>query len=51
MIVVSDDGLMVFRNVNGQQIDRVRKSTIEIFKDVGFLIDIETNLKLLISSI
>ena len=41
-----DDGLLVLRNVNGQQIDRVRKNTIQTFKDVGFLIDIETNLKI-----
>ena len=41
-----DDGLLVLRNVDGQPIDRVRKNTIQIFKDVGFLIDIETNLKI-----
>ena len=41
-----DDGLLVLHNVNGQQIDRVRKNTIQTFKDVGFLIDIETNLKI-----
>ena len=41
-----DDDLLVLRNTNGQQIDRVRKNTIQTFKDVGFLIDIETNLKI-----
>ena len=41
-----DDGLLVLRNVDGQPVDRVRKNTIQIFKDVGFLIDIETNLKI-----
>ena len=41
-----DDGLLVLRNVNGQQIDRVRKNTIQTFKNVAFLIDIETNLKI-----
>ena len=41
----SDDGLLILRNVNGQQIDRMRKSIIRIFKDIGFAIDIETNLK------
>ena len=40
------EGLLVLQNVNGQQIDRVRKNTIQIFKDVGFLIDIKTNLKI-----
>ena len=34
-------------NVNGQQIDWVRKNTIQIFKDIGFLIDVETNLKII----
>ena len=41
-----DDGLLVLRYVNGKQIDRVRKNTIQTFKDVGFLIDIKTNLKI-----
>ena len=34
------------RNVNGQQVDCVRKNTIQTFKDVGFLIDLETNFKI-----
>ena len=34
-----DDGLLVFRNVNGQKLDRIRKNVIQIFKDSGFLID------------
>ena len=41
-----DDGLLILRNVNGQQINRMRKSIIKIFKDIGFAIDVETNLKL-----
>ena len=41
-----DNSLLVLRNVNGQQIDCVRKNTIQTFKEVGFLIDIETNLKI-----
>ena len=41
-----DDSLLVLRNINGQQVDRVRKNTIQTFKDVDFLIDIETNLKI-----
>ena len=40
-----DDGLVILRNVNRQQIDRTRKSIIKIFKDVGVSIDIETNSK------
>ena len=41
-----DGGLLVFRNVNGQKINRIRKKVIQLFKDSGFLIDIETNLKI-----
>ena len=40
-----DDGLVIIRNVNGQQIDRTRKNINKILKDIGFGIDIETNLK------
>ena len=39
------DGLGIQRNVNWQQINRTRKNIIEIFKDVGFSIDIETKSK------
>ena len=38
-----DDGLLILRNVNDQQIDRMRKKIIKTFKDVGFAIDVETN--------
>ena len=44
--VYRDDGLVILHNVNGQQIDHIRKNIIKIFKDVGFSIDIETNSKL-----
>ena len=37
-----DNALVILRN--GQQIDLTRKN-IKIFKDVGFSIDIESNLK------
>lgn len=40
-----DDGLVVVRNLNGQQTDRIRKKIINIFKEIGFDIEIETNLK------
>ena len=36
-----DNGLLFLRNVHRQQIDRVRKNVIQLFKDIGFLIDIE----------
>ena len=41
-----DDGLLILRNVNGQQIDRMHKNIIKTFKDIGFAIDVETNLKI-----
>ena len=37
-----DDGLILFRNLNGQQMDKKRKTIIKIFKDI---VSIETNLK------
>ena len=40
-----DDRLLILRNANGQQIDRMRKNIIKIFKDIGFTIDVETDLK------
>ena len=46
-VLYRDDGLVILRNVNGQQIDRTRKNLIKIFKDVGFSIDIETNSKVI----
>ena len=41
-----DDGLLILRNVNGQQIDRMRKNIIKTFKEIGFAIDVEANLKI-----
>ena len=43
-----DDGLLILRNVHGQQIDRMLKNVMKIFKDVGFDIDVETNLKIVV---
>ena len=40
-----DDGLVILRNINGQEIYRTRKNIIKIFKDVRFSTDIETNSK------
>ena len=40
-----DNGLILLRNLNGQQMDKKRKTIIKIFKDIGFSIDIQTNLK------
>ena len=40
-----DDGLALLRNLNRQQFDKVRKKIIGVFKDIGFSLEIETNLK------
>ena len=40
-----DDGLALLRNFDGQQTDKVRKNIIGVFKDIGFSLEIETNLK------
>ena len=34
----------LLRNLNGQETGKVRKSIIGVFKDIGFSIEIETNL-------
>ena len=41
-----DDGLILLRNVNRQNMDRIRKNVIKIFKEVEFKIEIRTNLKI-----
>ena len=35
----------LLRNLNGQETGKVRKSIIGVFKDIGFSLEIETNLK------
>ena len=40
-----DDGLIHLRNLTGHQMDKKRKTIIKIFKDIGFSIDIQTNIK------
>ena len=37
---------MIQKYINGQQIDKLRKKITKIFKEIGFKIDIETNLKI-----
>ena len=39
-----DDGLLIFRKINKQETDRVRKKIISIFKNVDFKIEIVTSL-------
>ena len=40
-----DDGLIILRNLIGQQTDKARKTIINTFNNIGFKIDIQTNLK------
>ena len=40
-----DDGHILLRNLNGQQMNKKRKTITKIFKNFGFSIDIQTNLK------
>ena len=40
-----DDGLAIFRNTPGKQLDRIRKGLIKTFKEIGLKITIQVNLK------
>ena len=40
-----DDGIALLRNLKGKQSDKVRKYIIGVLKDIGFSLEIETNLK------
>ena len=39
------DGLILMWNENGQKMDRIRKEVIKIVKEIGFKIEIKSNLK------
>ena len=41
-----DDGLILLRNVKRQNMDRIRKNVMKMLKEVGFKIEIRTNLKI-----
>ncbi len=41
-----DDGLAIFKNITGQQADRIRKDITKQFKQHGLNITIQTNLKI-----
>lgn len=41
-----DDGLIILRNLSRRQTDKTRKDIEQIFKEIGFKIDIKTNLKI-----
>ena len=40
-----DDGLVVLRNMNARGTNKMRKIIIEIFKEIGFQLEIKTNFK------
>ena len=42
-----DDGLILLRNKNGHEMDKIRKQIIQNFKTIGFEIDININLKVI----
>ena len=41
-----DDGRLILRYVNGEQIDWIHKNIIKIFKNIRFAIDFKANLKI-----
>ena len=41
-----DDGLILFRNVNRQSTDRIRKHVVKIFEEAGFKSEIKTKLNI-----
>ena len=43
--IYRDNGLPLLRNLKGQETDKVRKNVIRVFKDIGFSLEVETNLK------
>ena len=42
----TDDGLIMQRNENEQVTNRIGKKVIKIFKEIGFKMEINTNLKI-----
>ena len=40
-----DDGLILMRNEKGRKTDRIKKEATKIFKEIGFKIEIKTDLK------
>ena len=44
-VLYRDDGLILMSNENGQKSDKIRKEVIKIFKEIGFKIELKTNLK------
>ena len=40
-----DDEIASLKNLNGQQTDKFRKNITGVFRDIGFSLEIETDLK------
>ena len=40
-----DDEIALLKNLNGQQTDKFRKNITGVFRDIGFSLEIETDLK------
>ena len=45
ILLKSNIGLYLLRNLNRKQTGKVKKNIIGVFKDNGFILEIETNLK------
>ena len=41
-----DHGLILLRNTNGQLTHRIRENVIKLFKEIGYKIETDTNLKI-----
>ena len=46
VVSTSGDGLILLRNVNRENMDRIRKNVTKIFKQAGFKIEVKANLKI-----
>ena len=44
-----DDGLALFKNINGHRADKIRKEVHQLFKENGLSLEIECNLKTVIN--
>ena len=40
-----DKGLALLRNLKGQKTDKIEKNIIKVYKDIGFSLEIITNLR------
>ena len=45
MLVYIDDGLALFKSINGHRVDKIQKEFPQLFKENGLSLEIECNLK------